>query len=99
MNTNDESTPTNPIPEQLPQTIPELFTLLNARLEVHFTELKNLLTVEVRRLEEDARTRYVDLRQRVELVNEKLDVYTEEVKFLRRDVRRLESKTDPSLPA
>jgi predicted nuclease with TOPRIM domain len=83
-----------------PQT-EALRSMIRSLLEEQLRPVKEQLS----RMEEEAKARYVDLRARLarmqeslDVLNEKFDAQAEEVKFLRKSVRRMEDKVDP-LPA
>ncbi len=77
---DNEGGPTTQFPEEVPQTIPELYLRLKARMDAGFgdvwkelsavkeeiRELRQELRDVEQRLSEEIRQRYVDLRQRIE---------------------------------
>jgi chromosome segregation ATPase len=85
MAANDESTPTTQFPEQIPQTVPELYLWLKTRLDVSLSALRTELKTDLNEvktdlahveseLKEDARARYVDLRKHISKLQISIDI-------------------------
>lgn len=113
MSADNESTPTAQFPEEVPQTIPELYLRLKARMDAGFgdmwkelSELRKEMSEMEARLDEEARLRYVDLRQRLSklqfnenIMDERYELTMREINQLKKSVRELENKIGPSLAA
>ncbi len=110
---DNESVPTTQFPEEVPQTIPELYLRLKARMDAGFSdmwkeisELKREMGEMEGRLNEEARQRYVDLRQRINklqfnenVADERYELMTREINQLKKSLRELENKVGPPLAA
>lgn len=57
------------------------------------------LSTNLAQLTRDQHDRYVDLRMRLTTVDEKLDAHLREVVILKRDLRKLQDKVDPTYSA
>ena len=62
---DNESIPTTQFPEEVPQTMVEMFAVLKARMDAGFREIVKEMREMEARLDEEARLRYVDMRQRI----------------------------------
>lgn len=94
----DQTQSPDPLAEALRQMIS---SLLDEKLQPINVELANL-SAQLFRMEEASKARYGDLRTRrarmqdsLDVLNEKFDAQSNEVKFLRKSVRLLEDKVDP----
>ncbi len=103
---DNESVPTTQFPEEVPQTMAEMFAMLKARMDTGFYEVIKEMRAMEARLDEEARLRYVDLRQRLNklqfnenVMDERYELTTREINQLKKSVRELESKIEPSLAA
>jgi hypothetical protein len=86
MATDNEDVSTTQFPEEIPQTIPDLYLRLKARMDVGFSDMgKELSVLEIRelrqelqnvehRLNEEIRLRFIDLRQRIERLQGSLNL-------------------------
>jgi predicted nuclease with TOPRIM domain len=110
---DNESVPTTQFPEEVLQTIPELYLRLKARMDAGFQDTwKEILAIKKEmgemesRLSEEAQQHYVDLRQRINKVqfnenvmDERYELTTREINQLKKSVRELENKVEPPLAA
>jgi len=99
MNINDNPDSTAPLPDSqvgdfeafMRNTMSLVLTRLD-RLESQNNDLK----ISVDQLSRDQHDRYVDLRLRLSTLDEKIDAHLREVVILKRDLRKLQEKVDPT---
>lgn len=103
---DNESIPTTQFPEEVPQTMVEMFAVLKARMDAGFREIVKEMREMEARLDEEARLRYVDLRQRINklqfnenVMDERYELTTREINQLKKSVREIENKIEPPLAA
>ena len=103
---DNESIPTTQFPEEVPQTMVEMFAVLKARMDAGFREIVKEMREMEARLDEEARLRYVDLRQRINklqfnenVMDERYELTTREINQLKKSVREIENKIEPLLAA
>jgi hypothetical protein len=109
MNSNDNPDSTAPLPSNqggnfevfVRDTLSLIVTRLD-RIDIQNTNLKmdvDQLNKSVDQLNRDQHDRYVDLRLRLTTMDEKLDAHLREVVILKRDLRKLQDKVDPTYSA
>ena len=99
MATDNESIPTTQFPEEVPHTIPELYLRLKARMDAGFgdmwkelSELRSEMREMEARLDEEARQRYVDLRQCINKLQFNENVADERYELMTREINQLKKK-------
>ncbi len=109
MSTNDNPDSTAPLPGAqddnfeafMRNTMSLIITRLdrigsqNTNLKLDVDQLKTI----VEQLSRDQHDRYVDLRLRLTTLDEKIDAHLREVVILKRDLRKLQEKVDPTYSA
>jgi predicted RNase H-like nuclease (RuvC/YqgF family) len=93
MGTDNEGISTTQFPEEVPQTIPDLYLRLKARMDAGFgdmwkeiSELRSEMREMETRLDEESRQRYVDLRQRINKLQFNENVADERYELLTREI-------------
>jgi len=101
MDTNKAHDQINSADPQVEALRSMISSLLEEKLQPVKAQLGNL-AAQLSLIEEDSKARYVDLRAHLtkvqaslDILNNKFDAQSDEVKFLRKSVRMLEDKADP----
>lgn len=109
MNVNDNPDSTAPLPSppsgDFETYVRDAFFALNTRLdrieryEINLQMNVDQLSRDVSQLNRDQHDRYIDLRMRLSTLDEKIDAHLREVIILKRDLRGLQEKVDPTYSA
>jgi len=102
MNTNDNPDSTAPLPRSqagdFEAFVRNALSLIIARLD-RIESQKPDLKISIEQLNRDEHDRYLDLRLRLTTLDEKIDAHLREVVILKRDLRKLQEKVDPTWSA
>ena len=102
MNSNNNPDSTAPLPNPQAGDFETFVRDALSRIEIQNTNLRmnvDQINKSVDQLNRDQHDRYVDLRLRLTTMDEKLDAHLREVVIVKRDLRKLQDKVDPTYSA